>query len=239
MNLLHNAAKYTPPQGRIELIAGVEGNEVVFRVRDNGVGISGELLPRIFDLFAQADRSLARSEGGLGIGLTLVKSLAELHGGTVTATSGGPDREANSSSGSLATPAWPRCRRSGRRPPGCYARHWRVLIVDDNVDMAVGMARLLTFSGHACGWRPSRRAASPWPASTGPKFSSSISACPAWMATSSRSPGRRRVLQGRRPVAVSGYGEEQARRRSEEAGINHHMVKPVNIAALFSILERP
>ena len=92
VNLLTNAAKYTPSGGRIQLIAGVEGDEVVFRVRDNGVGIPPELLPRMFDLFAQADRSLARSEGGLGIGLTLVRSLAELHGGTVTATSDGPGK---------------------------------------------------------------------------------------------------------------------------------------------------
>ena len=92
VNLLTNAAKYTPSGGRIQLIAGVEGDEVVFRVRDNGVGIPPELLPRMFDLFAQGDRSLARSEGGLGIGLTLVRSLAELHGGTVTATSDGPGK---------------------------------------------------------------------------------------------------------------------------------------------------
>ena len=92
VNLLTNAAKYTPAGGRIQLIAGVEGGEVVFRVRDNGVGIPPEMLPRMFDLFAQGDRSLARSEGGLGIGLTLVRSLAELHGGTVTATSDGPGK---------------------------------------------------------------------------------------------------------------------------------------------------
>ena len=92
VNLLTNAAKYTPAGGRIQLIVGVEGREVLFRVRDNGVGIPPESLPRMFDLFAQGDRSLARSEGGLGIGLTLVKSLAEMHGGTVTATSDGPGK---------------------------------------------------------------------------------------------------------------------------------------------------
>jgi PAS domain S-box-containing protein len=87
VNLLTNAAKYTPSGGRIQLIAGVEGKDAVFRVRDNGVGIPQELLSGMFELFVQADRSLARSEGGLGIGLTLVRSLAELHGGTVTAMS--------------------------------------------------------------------------------------------------------------------------------------------------------
>ena len=90
INLLTNAAKYTPPGGRIELIAGFETNEVIIRVRDNGMGISPEMLPRLFDLFAQADRSLARSEGGLGIGLTVAKTLTELHGGTISATSEGP-----------------------------------------------------------------------------------------------------------------------------------------------------
>ena len=90
VNLLTNAAKYTPPGGRIQLTAGTEDGEVVFRVRDNGVGIAPELLPRLFELFAQADRSLARSEGGLGIGLTVARSLAEMHGGTVTASSDGP-----------------------------------------------------------------------------------------------------------------------------------------------------
>ncbi len=90
VNLLTNAAKYTPPGGRIELIGSVENDRVILRVRDNGMGISPEMLPRLFDLFAQADRSLARSEGGLGIGLTVAKTLTEMHGGTISATSEGP-----------------------------------------------------------------------------------------------------------------------------------------------------
>src|SRR3954471_7104502 len=90
VNLLTNAAKYTPPGGCIHLTAGTEDGEVVARVRDNGVGIAPELLPRLFELFTQADRSLARSEGGLGIGLTVARSLAEMHGGTITASSEGP-----------------------------------------------------------------------------------------------------------------------------------------------------
>ena len=90
VNLLANAAKYTPPGGRIQLIAGALADEVIIRVLDNGIGISAEMLPRLFELFAQADRSLARSEGGLGIGLTVAKTLTELHGGTLAARSDGP-----------------------------------------------------------------------------------------------------------------------------------------------------
>src|SRR4051794_26180350 len=90
VNVLTNAAKYTPAGGRIQVTAGTEDGEVVFRVRDNGVGIAPALLPRLFELFTQADRTLARSEGGLGIGLTVARSLAEMHGGTITASSEGP-----------------------------------------------------------------------------------------------------------------------------------------------------
>ena len=89
-NLLNNAAKYTDRGGRIALVADREGDEAVVRVRDNGIGLSAEMLPRVFDLFAQADRSLDRSQGGLGIGLTLVRSLVQLHDGNVSVESRGP-----------------------------------------------------------------------------------------------------------------------------------------------------
>ena len=89
-NLLNNAAKYTDRGGRIVLAANREGDEAVVRVRDNGIGLSAEMLPRVFDLFAQADRSLDRSQGGLGIGLTLVRSLVQLHDGNVSVESAGP-----------------------------------------------------------------------------------------------------------------------------------------------------
>ena len=92
VNLLNNAAKYTPPQGRIQLTATTDGQTVAISIKDNGVGIALAELPLMFELFVQGDRSLARSEGGLGIGLTLVKSLTEMHGGSVIATSEGPGK---------------------------------------------------------------------------------------------------------------------------------------------------
>src|SRR4029079_134932 len=147
--LLTNAAKYTPAGGRIQLIAGVEGKEMVIRVRDNGLGILPELLPKMFELFAQGDRSLDRSEGGLGIGLTLVRSLAELHGGTVTATSDGPGKGCEFVV-RIPAPKGPTGAESDRQPePTAVAtRRLRVLVVDDNVDTAKGMAKLLKLSGH-------------------------------------------------------------------------------------------
>src|SRR5262249_58823386 len=92
LNLLNNSAKYTPEGGHIRLAVGTEDNRAVLRVRDDGVGIAPELLPKVFDLFTQAERTLDRSQGGLGIGLTLVKKLTEMHGGTVEAHSAGPGR---------------------------------------------------------------------------------------------------------------------------------------------------
>src|SRR5207253_357054 len=124
------------------LTAQAEAEEIVIHVEDNGIGMSPELLARAFDLFAQGDRSIARSEGGLGIGLTLVKSLAEMHGGRIAASSDGPGQ------GSRFTVRLPAFRPAADAPaahglPGSGKRGSRVLVVDDNVDTARGMERLL------------------------------------------------------------------------------------------------
>ena len=236
VNLLTNAAKYTPPGGRIQLIAGVEGADLVCRVRDNGVGISPELLPRIFDLFAQADRSLDRSEGGLGIGLTLVRSLAELHGGTITAASDGLDK---GSEFTLRLPAalGPA---AGAAPRGAEKKRlpqMRVLVVDDNEDTALGMSRLMRLSGHSVRVAHSGPAALEVARDLGPEVVILDIGLPGMDGYEVAVRLRREAGCGAAIIiAVSGYGEDQAMRRSEEAGFDHHLVKPVDFDALLAAI---
>jgi CheY-like chemotaxis protein len=219
----------------------VEGEDVFFRVRDNGVGIPPESLPRMFELFAQGDRSLARSEGGLGIGLPLVKSLTELHGGTVTAKSDGPNK------GTEFTVRLPAAPGTAPVPPdsttstsSAPARHSRVLVVDDNVDTAEGMARLLTLSGHAVRVAHNGPDAIALAREHRPEVILLDIGLPGMdgyaVAVHLR---QEECCKDAIIIAVTGYGEEQARHRSEESGINHHIVKPVNINTLFSLMERP
>jgi PAS domain S-box-containing protein len=238
VNLLTNAAKYTPDGGRIHLIVGVEGEEVIFRVRDNGVGIPPELLPRMFDLFAQGDRSLARSEGGLGIGLTLVKALAELHGGTVTAASGGQNE------GSEFIVRLPAAFDTAAAGPtlgaaGPAARQSRVLVVDDNADMANGLGRILTLSGHVVRVAYNGLEAVVAAREDRPEVVLLDIGLPGMDGYEVAARLRQEeCCKDAIIIAVSGYGEEEARQRSQAAGIDHHIIKPVNIDHLLSILER-
>ena len=241
VNLLTNAAKYTPSGGRIELIVGPEGKDLVFRVRDNGLGILPELLPKMFDLFTQADHSLDRSEGGLGIGLTLVRALAELHGGTVTASSDGPGLGSEFVVRLPAAQGRAGLESDGRsKPEAPPARHARVLVVDDNADTANGMARLLKLSGHdvriafdadqalavAREYRPEVMLLDiGLPGMDGYELATALRAEP-WAADS--------VI-----IAVSGYGEAQARERSKKAGFNHHLVKPINFDTILALIGGP
>jgi CheY-like chemotaxis protein len=239
-NLLNNAAKYTDPGGRVTLSAERAGGEVVLRVRDTGVGISAELVPKVFDLFVQADTSLDRSQGGLGIGLTLVKKLAELHGGNVTASSPGPGRGSEFAVCLPALPALPP--RAGTAEPASDTKSGsgngrRVLVVDDNFDGAESLAMMLRLWGYAV------RVAHDGP--------SALAVAEEWLPEAVLCdiglPGMdgyevaRRLLrlQGMGAgllVAVSGYGEQEHQRQARAAGFALHLVKPVLADALLDVL---
>jgi CheY-like chemotaxis protein len=149
-NLLSNAAKYTPNGGQISLTAAREGDDIVVRVRDSGIGIPADMLPHVFDLFTQVHRSIDRTEGGLGIGLTLVRDLVELHGGRVEASSSGSGQGSEfaiflaagaGNAPSVEAPPLP-----GAQVP---ATSRKILVVDDNVDCAMTLAMLLKKSGNS------------------------------------------------------------------------------------------
>jgi PAS domain S-box-containing protein len=237
-NLLHNAAKYTERGGKI-LIAGERGgDEAVLRVRDSGIGIAADVLPRIFDMFVQAERRTRDGRGGLGIGLTLVRRIVEMHGGSVVATSPGPGK---GSEFVVRLPLAPLPGDTGLpAPDGPSARgaaSRRVLVVDDNADAADTLALLLRLQGHDVRV-----------AHDGPSALSQASAEPPDVALLDIGmPGMdgyelaRRFratapLKGVLLVAVTGWGQEEDRRRTREAGFDYHLVKPVEARALEGVL---
>jgi len=241
-NILHNAAKYTPNGGRIELsLARTSDGFASVRVRDNGQGITAELLPRIFEPFIQDDQSLARSAGGLGVGLALVRKLAELHGGSVAAASAGPGR------GSEFELRLPLAAAPERVPPvpeqDAGAAHangarLRVLVVDDNADLASSTAALLDLWGHevsivhngrhvigtALEFRPAVVLLDiGLPGMDGFEVARQIRATP--------------QLAGVRLIAITGYGQAHDIERSLEVGFDAHLVKPVQPDALRQAIE--
>src|SRR5262249_46810891 len=146
-NLLHNSAKYSEPGGHIRIALARRGAEAEIRVTDDGPGIPPDLLPRVFDLFVQADRSHGRTQGGLGVGLTLVRRLVELHGGSVEATSAGPGA---GSEFAIRFPVLQEARATAPVPsaPRPTGRGLRILVVDDNFDVAWTLAVMLQLMGH-------------------------------------------------------------------------------------------
>lgn len=236
VNLLNNAANYTEEGGQIFVTAQQDGNEVVLRVRDTGVGIAPELLPRIFDLFTQGDRTLDRSQGGLGIGLCLVKKLVELHGGTVTAHSAGLGQ---GSEFIVRIPAlFPV---SESIVPTTRAQHnaqaSRVLVVDDNMDAADMLAVMLQMFGHDVQAVYSGQTALETAVESQPDFVLLDIGLPD---IDGYEVARRLREQPRtkdvRLIAVTGYGQDSDRQRSQEAGFDHHLVKPVEAEKLEDLL---
>jgi signal transduction histidine kinase len=241
-NLLNNAAKYTDAGGHIWLTAAMEGEWAVLSVRDNGIGIRADVLPRIFDLFVQSDRALDRAEGGLGIGLTLARNLVEMHRGSVTASSGGLGK---GSEFVVRIPALPYrgANRSevGKKheigPPSPSARR-RVLIVDDNVDAAQSLAMLLQLYEHNVRVVHDGKSALVEVSTSRPEVVFLDIGLPGMngyqVASELRSKYGREILL----VAMTGYGHEEDRRRSQEAGFDGHLVKPVELNSIIEFIKR-
>jgi CheY-like chemotaxis protein len=237
-NLLNNSAKYTQPGGRIALTTALEGPDAVVTVEDTGIGIPADALPSLFELYSQVDGNLDHAQGGLGIGLALVKALTESHGGTVEAYSAGVGQGSAFVVRLPMTPAGPlgdgHIRRDGAAGP-----RQRILIVEDNRDAASSLAMLLDFLGHdtrvaydgiegvevAEAFRPDLIVLD-----IGLPKLNGFDVC-------------RRIRK--RPwakdvviAAATAWGCADDRRRSEEAGFDHHLVKPVNVTVLRDLASR-
>jgi signal transduction histidine kinase len=237
-NLLSNAAKYTEPGGSIWLSAERVKSEVVVRVRDTGIGIPDELMPRIFDMFTQADRTLDRSQGGLGIGLTLVRQLVELHGGSVLAHSKGVGK---GSEFMIRLPALVRQEPESPQPPKpakpAKKETLRVLVVEDEAAVAEMLVMLLKLWGHAVRGVHDGHAALAALAD----FSPEIVLCDIGLPGMDGYELAGRVCQEKgasKPVlvAITGYGQEEDQRRARKAGFDYHMTKPVDPTALKELL---
>jgi CheY-like chemotaxis protein/anti-sigma regulatory factor (Ser/Thr protein kinase) len=239
-NLLTNAAKYTDPGGHITVEAHRQGNEIVLVVKDTGIGITPELLPHVFDVFTQERQAADRARGGLGIGLTIVRNLVELHGGTVQAESEGVGK------GSVFTVRLPAATEepaaiefSSVVEPVTRASR-RVLVVDDNEDALDLLAEVLRSAGHVV------MTAKDGPTALGAakEFHPDIAILDIGLPVMDgyELAGRMRVELGKdvpRLIALTGYGQDSDRARAREAGFAEHLTKPVDVGCLLGALDPP
>lgn len=239
-NLLNNAAKYTSQRGKIELVAGREGNQVVIRVSDTGSGIPREMLSKVFGLFTQVSPSTDRSRGGVGIGLALVKKLVELHGGSVSAESPGFGQ------GSTFCVRLPLLQQNASKIDSTATqvgepkrKQKRILVVDDNIEAAETLGMLLEYSGH--------KVASAHTGDDALKVARKF--VPDIVFLDIGLPGMSgydvaRILRREFPdsemvlVALTGWGGDEGRRRAREAGFDHHLTKPIDGKGLTDVLDR-
>ncbi len=239
-NLLHNAAKYTDPGGKVWLTLERDADRAVLRVRDNGTGMKPDLVPKVFDLFSQGERTPDRSQGGLGLGLALVKRLVEMHGGTVAARSEGPGKGSEFSVRLPALPAEAEKPRPPRPagPPPAAVRADRVLVVDDNLDVAESLTWML--EGLAREIRTAHSGAAALELVR--KWRPNLILCDIGMPGMDGYDTCRRLrqvpgLEGVPIAALSGYGSPEERRESKEAGFDRHLVKPVGRATLEELVR--
>jgi CheY-like chemotaxis protein len=241
-NLLTNASKYSEPETTIHIAAETVGERVRLRVRDEGIGMPPEMLERAFDLFFQQPQAIDRAKGGLGLGLTIVRSLVELHGGTVVASSAGPGQgsefvvelplAAEAGAVSSASTAAP----SVRIPLNDLSSGGgtRVLVVDDNLDVAESIAELL----REMGWQVQLAGDGPEALRVAARFRPEVCLVDIGLpvmdgyelAQKLRAAGS--LAPGARLIAVTGYGQDSDRARSREAGFDLHLVKPVKSEVL-------
>jgi CheY-like chemotaxis protein len=235
VNLLTNAAKYTDEGGQVELTAVREEGDAVVRVRDNGLGIAPDLLPRVFDLFTQADRSHARTHGGLGIGLTLVRRIVELHGGTVLA------RSESLGHGSEFTIRLPLSATAADTPaspaPESGVAGRRVLVIDDNPDAADTLREILELDGHLVRVAHS----GPTGVRAATEFPADVILCDIGLPgmdgyAVARELLARGLLTTARLIAVTGFGQPEDRRRTAEAGFHAHVTKPADPDELLRLI---
>jgi len=222
-NLIINAVKYTPPGGNIEVRVGIDGDNALFEVEDNGIGIAPELLPRIFDLFVQGDRTLDRRGGGLGVGLTLARRLVELHGGTIRAENAHPGTIMSVRLPIVSPP--PLSSETPKSLP--ESRRRRIAVIEDNEDVLEGLRTVLELHGHTVSTATSGIDGLELILSTRPDVAIVDIGLPGLtgfeVAKRSRSGGYPGKM-----IALSGYGHEDDKQRTQAAGFDTHFLKPVN-----------
>jgi two-component system CheB/CheR fusion protein len=233
-NLLGNAAKFTPPGGRVDVVVSRDGSSVTIAVYDTGVGLAPEVRSLLFEPFTQAPQTLDRTMGGLGLGLAMVRGLVELHGGTAKASSGGPGQ------GSEFTVRLPLVEAPAQPAPSVEphagARH-RVLVIEDNVDSADSLRLALEIGGHEVQVAYEGRAA----LALARSFQPDVIICDIGL------PGMngyavahalRADSQLRPPylIALSGYAQAEDLRLAQEAGFDHHLAKPASIAMIERVM---
>ncbi len=236
-NLLTNAAKYSDPGGSIRLSAGIEGDEVVFRVQDTGYGIAADMLPKVFGLFTQVDATIDRSQGGLGIGLTLVRSLVEMHGGSVAAASEGKGKGAEFTVRLPIGQPQAENDRAAAKPSEPRTGTGRVLVIDDNIETVRLTARMLKHHGYQVETAFDGHQAVELARRFHPNVILLDIGLPGMNGYEvAHLLNQEECCRSAQFIAISGYGESRSRERSREAGFHHHLIKPLDFDRLMELI---